>query len=124
VKKKIILAVVGVLALIGVLGYLLVAFQIRTENRAAGYRLTVKPVKLALFLVKNGYYRGEGLIKSIKVILTNDEQPYLKVRSSKGEAPFQSARVNKDKKGLTAVAHYTKTVNVAVRLSFFRNPSC
>ena len=103
--KRYFFGILLILGLVCATGFFWVKLQISVESQVMGYQLRVNPIKLAQFLIQNGYYEGEGLWKTARVTVTGEKQPYMAIFKSAGEEPFQSATVRKDITGLTLTAY-------------------
>ena len=103
--KRYFFGILLILGLVCATGFFWVKLQISVESQVMGYQLRVNQIKLAQFLIQNGYYGGEGFWKTARVTVTGEKQPYMAIFKSAGEEPFQSATVRKDITGLTLTAY-------------------
>lgn len=90
--------------------YLLFALQITSQSKIAGYTLKVDRFGFAQFLIKSGYYSGEGLWKVAGVTLTGERQRFMTITKDVSLPPFQSASIKNDQKRMEILAHYEGSV--------------
>lgn len=90
--------------------YFLLTLQINAWSNVPGYILKVNRLQFVQFLIKNNYYKGEGLWKVANITLTDERQKFMPVTKDLQQPPFQSVAINNNQKEMTILAHYDSSV--------------